>query len=163
MGLFGKLGGAVKNIFVRIIGDTSDLDGKARASENKVDQIDAKAEKTKFKISQVWSYANQITTMILQQVAMASEGTKRAAAAQKIIAGVSVAQQEIAIMQTLQQAAALAVVPGQRAQALVLFTIAGLMQSGLIAAQMNRIAAQQAQQEVEAYNREVQIWRNSYN
>ena len=136
--------GAFKNIWIKIMGDTSDVDAKMQQTERKGEELDKKNEMAKIKLAALWSYGNQITTMLLQGAAKAAEGTSRSAQIQSVIAGLQIAQSEFAIIQTLLQAKA-AIASGNFIGAGLQYSVVGLMQINLISQFSNQIKAKEAE------------------
>lgn len=153
--------GMFKSIWIKFFGDTSHVDAAIAKTENNLQKVEKKTDDTNLRVMQAWSYANQITNLILQNTQSMFEGTKAAAAAQQVVAGLQVVQQEVAIATTVQQALA-AQAKGNWIQAGLLWSIVSLLQFGLVRTMFVKEAAAQAKAQVEQYSLSVELWRQSY-
>lgn len=138
---------------------TTNADKEIDALENKNETVKTKISETREKLRGLWSYGNQIATMILQNAAQAAEGTRLAAISQSIIAGLQFAQSEFAVIQaTLQMK--LALDTGNIPQAVALFTIIGLLQANVVKAQINQLQAARAEKRANEITRQIAAYKN---
>lgn len=149
--------GAFKNIWIKIMGDTSDVDAKMQSTETKGAELEKKQESSRIKLAALWSYGNQITSILLQGAAKAAEGTASQAKIQSVIAGLQIAQSEFAIVQTMIQASAAAAL-GNVIGAGLQYSAAGLMQLNLL----NQVANQIQSRETERKATELSQLMESY-
>ena len=121
------------------------------------DKVKDKLSENRLKLAAMWSYGNQIANMLLSQLSQSAQGTENQAQMQKIVAGLSLAQSEFAVMQTFLQASA-AISSGNIVGGTLMYQIALMMQSSLFTAQLNKanadraaLASQQIRRQMEAY------------
>lgn len=154
-----KYNRSVGGAMVRIFADDSDAQQKTLTLEQRLKQFNQNLADNHIKLMTLWSYGNQITSMILRQLSVASKGTEAQASIQKIIAGLQIAQQEAAIISTIMQAGA-AAQAGSVFNAAMLSAIAVTMQMQIIQMQFNKIAAQKAEDLAEDLQRQIEAYRN---
>jgi len=143
----------------KIILDSSDADNKIKGLDIKATKLDEGLEKTKQKLALIWSYGNQIATMLLNNISRAAEGAREQAKIQEILAGIQIAQQEVSIASTQLQAAA-AFASGNILQGILLQSITIMMQTGLITAEMKRVETQRAQERAESLRTQMEAYRS---
>lgn len=147
-----------RDITGKIIIDSSDADQKLADLDKQSNETNEKLEKTKQRLALLWSYGNQIATMLLTNISRAVEGSKQEAVIQEILAGLQIAQQEVSIATTELQAVA-AFTSGNILQGILLQSVTVLMQAGVIAAEINRAEAKRAQARAEQLRVQMEAYR----
>jgi len=137
--------------------DVSSLQSGINVAKQQAAAVDNAVVGTTQKISMAWAYFNQIASISLSLVSRAVEGTAAQATVSGIVSGLQIAQAEVAIYQTLVQAAAFGTA-GQFGRAAVLLGLAALMQTSVFAMMINKnkmkiaqTAAEDLAQQMEAY------------
>ena len=138
--------------------DTTAGTAKAKALKNDVDQVDEEIDKSKAKLSAYWQYGNQITSILLTQLARAAEGTKAQAAIQLMTNAAAKIQAEYSIIQTglMSQAA---FVSGNIPSSILLGTIAAGMQSLVIQQIVNEQQIKQAKKSAAELARQLKSYQ----
>jgi hypothetical protein len=149
------------NVLLKFDMDTSEVQGRITGLKYQMEDVDQAIKKERQAIMNYWNYFNQIATMVNQFMQQAFEGTGAALAAQKVVAGIQITQQQIAIAQTIVQAKA-AFAAGQVGQGVALLSIAGMMEGLFIQSKINQRRITVAQEQQEAYQESIEDWEDSY-
>lgn len=147
-----------QNPTATVLVKTPNLNNALKNIQDRFSKFGKKLSENRLKIMAMWSYGNQIANMILAQLSQAAKGTAAQAGIQKVIQGLSFAQSEFAIIQTFLQAAA-ATTAGNIPGGALLYTVATLMQSTLVAAQSQRLQLESAQLSAERIRRQIEAYR----
>lgn len=153
---------SIKKLWVYLTGDTTDLDAKIAKGDKEAAKQREKFEEDRAKIRNLWTYGNQVFTMLLQSASRALGNIKSQAAIQQVLAGIQRAQTQTAIAQTILDAAAAFAIPGglSTAQGILLLTIAGSMEALEVKSIANEIDAKVAQRQATEIQRQIEAYRS---
>lgn len=158
----GKMPGSPLGPFainIQAVIDKTQCDDEIRKMQSSVDATGNAINQNKLKLTQLWSYGNQIVTLILNNVRRAAKGTKLEAEVQEALGYVQLAQGEWAVIMAAKQLAN-AYATGNIPQAIILSMIVASMQTSVVLAQINREAARTAREEAERLHEYVEMYRN---
>ena len=149
---------AKTKLFV-VDGTTAPLDAKLQKGHRDVNNLNKKQEHTENRLRALWSYGNQLTTMLLQDVGKAAEGAAWAAGMQQAVAILQKMQTEVAIVQTVLQAKA-AFVLYNYVTAGGLTLIAGYMQYNLGRIIHLEVQAKETERRAKNIQRQIETYRS---
>jgi hypothetical protein len=155
-------GGGGTNISTIALNVEDNATKKMKEISEEGKQFNKDMDDKRVKLAALWAAGNQMATMLLNQLARASEGTKNQARIQAVLSGLQLAQSQYAVVQAQKQAF-LALASQNYVQYGILQALAIGMQSTVIQGVVQQQAALRAERVAEQYQSDVDTWRQSYN
>ena len=141
----------------KVIVDSVQAWRETRAIEKKAHDVERKISTQQVKAAMVWSYINQLATMSLTLLNSAAKGTKIQTNVQRLVAGLQIAQTELAVAQAVAQAMAFAG-SGSFGRAAFMYAIAAMMQINVTRGMILRAQAQKLESRAAAITK----WYDAY-